>query len=97
MAAAFDIYKTRIKEILKQSGKKSVPFKTLYNKCKGKSKKLPEFKRALSELIKDGVVLETKAGFKLAAESGADSAETEEASGETEASEETEASTEEGN
>ena len=35
--------------------------------------------------------------LKLAAESGADSTETEEASGETEASEETEASTEEGN
>lgn len=70
MASAVDIYKTRIKEILKQSGKKSVAFKMLYNKCKGKSKKLPEFKYALSELIKSGEVLETKAGFKLAADSG---------------------------
>ena len=70
MAAAFEIYKTRIKEILKQSGKKSVPFKVLYNKCKGKSQKLPEFKRALTELIRSGDVLETKAGFKLSAGSG---------------------------
>lgn len=70
MAAAFEIYKTRIKEILKQSEKKSVPFKVLYNKCKGKSQKLPEFKRALTELIRSGDVLETKAGFKLSAGSG---------------------------
>ena len=70
MAETFEIYKTRIKEILKQSGKKSVQFKVLYNKCKGRKNNLPEFKRALSSLEKEGVVIETKAGFKLAETAG---------------------------
>ena len=33
MAETFEIYKKRIKEYLKQSGTKSVPFKSLYNKA----------------------------------------------------------------
>ena len=70
MAETFEIYKKRIKEYLKQSGTKSVPFKSLYNKCKGRNAKLPDFKRALSELIGEAVVLETKAGYKLAEGSG---------------------------
>lgn len=70
MAETFEICKKRIKEYLKQSGTKSVPFKSLYNKCKGRNAKLPDFKRALSELIGEAVVLETKAGYKLAEESG---------------------------
>ena len=70
MAETFDIYKTRIKEILKQSGKKSVPFKVLYNKCKGRKNNLPEFKRALASLEKSGDVIETKAGYKLAEAGG---------------------------
>lgn len=70
MAETFEIYKKRIKEYLKQSGTKSVPFKSLYNKCKGRSGKLPAFKRALSELIGEAAVLETKAGYKLAEENG---------------------------
>lgn len=70
MAETFDIYKTRIKEILKQSGKKSVSFKVLYNKCKGRKNNLPEFKRALASLEKSGDVIETKAGYKLAEAGG---------------------------
>ncbi|MCD7730698.1 MAG: ribonuclease R [Oscillospiraceae bacterium] len=70
MAETFEIYKTRIKEILRQSGKKSVPFKTLYGKCKGRKNNLAEFKRAVSALEASGDILETKGGFKLTAASG---------------------------
>ncbi|MBQ8782039.1 MAG: ribonuclease R [Oscillospiraceae bacterium] len=70
MAETYEIYRTRIKEILKQSGKKSVQFKVLYNKCKGRKQNLPEFKRALASLEKEGVVTETKAGFKLCEAAG---------------------------
>ena len=70
MAETFEIYKTRIKEILKQSGSKSVQFKVLYNKCKGRKQNLPEFKRAMASLEKEGVIVETKAGFKLSSAAG---------------------------
>ncbi len=70
MAETFDIYRTRIKEILKQSGTKSVPPKTLYNKCKGKKNNHAEFRRAVASLESEGVIIETKAGLKLSEAAG---------------------------
>ena len=65
MAETIEIYKNRIKCILKQHDRKCVPYKELYSKCKGK-RPLPEkFKEAILELKADGVIFERKAGFVL--------------------------------
>ncbi len=65
-----EIYKTRIKEILKQNDRKCVPFKDLYNKCKGRHPLPDKFKEALTELKGEGVIFERKAGFVLCASYG---------------------------
>lgn len=70
MAEIKDIYKNRIREQLKQAGKKSVPYKQLYAKCKGKKPSAAAFAAAISELKRSGVITENKVGLKLASEAG---------------------------
>lgn len=70
MAETFEIYKKRIREVLKQSGSKSISYKVLYGKCKGKRNDPAEFKRAVHCLKDSGVIYESKGGFKLAEAAG---------------------------
>lgn len=70
MADIFDIYRTRIKEILKQSGKAGLAPNKLYAKCKGKKCNRAAYDRALGSLIREGVVYEGKKTIKLAEEKG---------------------------
>ena len=70
MADIFDIYRTRIKEILKQSGKAGLAPGKLYAKCKGKKCNRAAYDRALGSLIKEGIVYEGKKTIKLAEEKG---------------------------
>ncbi len=66
MAEILDIYKTRIKEILKQNGKKSMSYHTLYGKCRGRKKDPTVFKKALGELVAQGIVHEKNDKYSLA-------------------------------
>ncbi|MBQ8568498.1 MAG: ribonuclease R [Oscillospiraceae bacterium] len=75
MAETIDIYKTRIKCILKQHDRKCVPFKELYAKCKGRHASPEKFKAAVAELKADGTIFERRAGFVLCASYGLYSAE----------------------
>ena len=70
MAELIEVYKSRIKAILKQNDRKCVPYKSLFAKCKGKMNKPLDFKQAILELKKDGVIYERKAGFVLCSSYG---------------------------
>lgn len=70
MAETYDIYIKRIKEILRQSGTKSMSYKVLYNKCKGRKNNAAVFKKAIQSLKDSGVIIENKAGLKLAEQAG---------------------------
>lgn len=65
MTDHIDIYKKRIKEILKQNDRKCVPYKELYAKCKGRHPMPDKFKEATLALKREGVIFERKAGFVL--------------------------------
>lgn len=70
MAETIEIYKSRIKCILKQSEKKCVPYKSLFAKCKGRKNKPFDFKEAILELKRDGIIFERKNGFVLCEDFG---------------------------
>ncbi|MBQ4225195.1 MAG: ribonuclease R [Oscillospiraceae bacterium] len=70
MAEIAEIYKDRIKCILKQNDRKCVPYKELYAKCKGKRPQPEKFKECVLELKKEGVIYERRNGFVLCASYG---------------------------
>ena len=65
-----EIYRKRILCILKQSGSKPVPFRTLYAKCKGKKDRPDMFKQALRNLEGEGAIFEKKGGFVVSMTEG---------------------------
>lgn len=70
MADIKDIYKNRIREQLSQAGKKSVTYKQLYGKCKGRKQDPSAFARAIAEMKREGVIIEGKNGIKLCTAAG---------------------------
>ncbi|MGN0675537.1 MAG: RNB domain-containing ribonuclease, partial [Oscillospiraceae bacterium] len=70
MADIKDIYKNRIREQLSQAGKKSVTYKQLYSKCKGRKPDAAAFARAISEMKRAGIIIEGKSGIKLCTAAG---------------------------
>lgn len=70
MADIKDIYKNRIREQLSQAGKKSVTYKQLYSKCKGRKPDAAAFARAISEMKREGIIIEGKSGIKLCTAAG---------------------------
>lgn len=70
MAETFEIYKIRIKEMLSRNEKSGLPYKALYSKVKGKKGSSADFKRAVNFLVDNGVIFETKKGFKLCKSEG---------------------------
>ncbi len=70
MADKIEICATRIKNTLAQKNGKPMPIKQLYSAVKGKKISETEFKTALRQLIKKGVVFEKKGGFCISARYG---------------------------
>lgn len=70
MAELKEIYKNRIREQLSQAGKKNVTYKQLFGKCKGRKPDAAAFARAVSEMKREGIIIEGKNGIKLCSAAG---------------------------
>ena len=60
----------RITEYLKNNVTKSVPYKALYAKSRGKKITLADFNAALKQLEDNGIIFKTTVGYKLTEENG---------------------------
>ncbi len=65
MAKLSEVYSKRIKEILNNS-KSPMSYKSLYQKCKGRKASSFDYKIAIDNLKKNGIIVEDKAGIYLA-------------------------------
>lgn len=70
MARNSEICEKRIIEYLRNNASRSVQYKPLYAKCRGKKCTLADFNAALKALEESGRIFKTTAGYKLADENG---------------------------